>query len=161
MAFEPRQDVDTLLSDVAAALSGFRMASVVQIGGKNEGCDVKTMALKSVRDGWGIRILEERGEQARGCRLSPHAITEVVARLERELADGADMLIVNRFGRSESESYGLRRVFERAVINGVPVPTAVRSDYMAAWAEFHDGLGRTLPREGEAVIAWAKAHAAA
>ena len=154
--FEPREDVDTLLGEAAAALSGYRIAGVVQIGG-GEGCDVKAMALKSLRDGWEIRILEERGTEARGCRLSPHAITEVAGRLEAELTAGADILLVNRFGRSESEGYGLRRIFERAVIDGVPVLTAVRSDYREAWEAFHGGLGITLPRNVEAVVSWCKA----
>ena len=154
--FEPREDVDTLLAEVAAALSGYRIAGVVQIGG-GDGCDVKAMALKSLRDGWEILILEERGAEAHGCRLNPHAITEVAGRLEAELAAGADILLVNRFGRSESEGYGLRRVFERAVLDGVPVLTAVRSDYREAWDEFHGGLGITLPHDREAVLAWCKA----
>ncbi|PTW59799.1 uncharacterized protein DUF2478 [Breoghania corrubedonensis] len=161
IAFDPREDVDTLLGEAAAALSGCHIAGVVQIGGREDGCEVKAMALKSLRDGWEIRILEERGAQARGCRLSPHAITEVAGRLEAELAAGADILFVNRFGRSESEGYGLRRVFERAVLDGVPVLTAVRSDYRDAWNEFHGGLGTTLPRDREAVIAWCKAACAA
>ncbi|WP_321345073.1 DUF2478 domain-containing protein [Breoghania sp.] len=155
IVFAPGEDVDTILSEVAAENSGLRLAGVVQTGGDRDGCDVREMALKSLRDGWVIRILEDRGSQSQGCRLNPHAITEVAGRLERELEAGADLLLVNRFGRAESEGYGLRPVFERAVLDGVPVLTAVRSDYLGAWEEFHGGLGIALPREKQAVRDWA------
>ncbi len=154
IVFEPGEDVDTILSEIATEHSALRLAGVVQTGGNKDGCDVREMALKSLRDGWEIHILEDRGSQSQGCRLNPHAITEVAGRIERELEAGADLLLVNRFGRAESEGYGLRPVFERAVLDGVPVLTAVRSDYLGAWEEFHGGLGTALPRDKQAVRDW-------
>ncbi len=154
IVFEPGEDVDTILSEIAAEHTALRLSGVVQTGGNRDGCNVREMALKSLRDGWEIRILEDRGSQSQGCRLNPHAITEVAGRIEGELEAGADLLLINRFGRAESEGYGLRPVFERAVLDGVPVLTAVRSDYLGAWEEFHGGLGIALPRERQAVRDW-------
>ncbi|MGE5511170.1 MAG: DUF2478 domain-containing protein [Bacteroidota bacterium] len=39
----------------------------------------------------------------------------------------------------------------------MPVLTAVRAPYDAAWAQFHGGLGRGLPTELDAIVAWANA----
>lgn len=156
IVFKPTYPIDALLEKAVDELRARRLqlAGVIQTSGAHEGCDVANVRLRSLRDGWEIPVLQDRGPLARGCRLNPRAITEVAGRLAAELADRPDLLIVNRFGRAESEGYGLRQVLEEAVCRGIPVLVGVREDYVDAWQAFHGGMGETLPTDANAVAAW-------
>ena len=72
------------------------------------------------------------------------------------LADGLDLIVINRFGRAESQGRGLIGCFSAAIEAGVPVLTAVRAPYDEAWRLFHGGLGQELPAEMAAVTSWSK-----
>ena len=138
---------------------------------KHDGCDVtgilQTRVVKDpdskpevgvheIRDGWDLPILEYRGSYSKGCRLDPRAITEVARRLELNLDKGADLMVINRFGKSEAEGYGLRSVLERAFVEGVAVLVAVREDYKPDWDAFHGGMAADLPPDVDQVMAWCR-----
>ncbi len=76
--------------------------------------------------------------------------------LEAELETCPDLLVLNRFGRGESEGRGFRDLIARALEMGVPVLTAVRPTYGGAWAAFGGDLACDLPVEADAVLAWAE-----
>jgi hypothetical protein len=67
---------------------------------------------------------------------------------------GAELIILNKFGRAESEGAGLLSCFAEAVSAGIPVLTTVREPYTEAWHEFHDGLASDLPPIQEAIVEW-------
>lgn len=160
--FNRHDDVDALLRDAVAQLirQGKDVAGVLQggTGGADaagpDTCDIDNTVLQSIRGGWTSKILEDRGQHARGCRLNPRAIADVAGRLQGELASGAELLVINRFGRAESEGHGLRNIFELAVESGIPVLTAVREDYADDWNAFHGGMAADLPAEAGAVMRW-------
>lgn len=156
IVFKPTYPIDALLEKAVAELKarGLSLAGVIQTSGAQEGCDVANVRLRALRDGWEIPVLQDRGPLARGCRLNPHAITEVAGRLAADLADRPDLLVINRFGRAESEGYGLRQVLEEAVCRDIPVLVGVREDYVDAWEAFHGGMGKTLPTDPDAIVTW-------
>ncbi|ESR22512.1 hypothetical protein N177_4077 [Lutibaculum baratangense AMV1] len=162
IVFEAGDPINQLLLRVAEALAadGVSVAGVVQARVNDPATGRSNLVLRGLRDGWELPILEERGQQAKGCRLDSRAITDVAGRLERELAPGAGFLIVNRFGRAEAEGQGLRHLLARAASEGIPVIAGVRQDYAAAWAAFHGGLGVALPPDPERVLAWCRRAAA-
>jgi hypothetical protein len=67
-----------------------------------------------------------------------------------------ELLVLNRFGKAEAEGGGLRSAFVRAIEAGIPVVTAVRSPYIAAWSEFHERLAVDLTPDLGAVLAWCR-----
>ena len=151
-------DVDALLSDAAAALTAERLVvrGVLQSRGEVSGdCHCADMDLTSIGTGQVFRISQPLGTGSRGCRLDPGALAECSAHLEAELAAGADLLILNRFGRGESEGRGFRDLICAALARGVPVLTAVRPTYADAWAAFGGGAATDLPVHREAVCDWA------
>lgn len=159
ISFPSKFPIDELLLDVVDRLTarGLSLGGVVQVVSNRPGRHTDVVQLRDLRDGSQVRILQELGREARGCRLDPDAIAEVAGRLERTLDEGCDLLVINRFGRGESEGHGLRSVLERAVAMDLPTLAAVRSDYAEAWSAFHGGLADDLPRDREAVLAWAEA----
>ncbi|GAB1584420.1 DUF2478 domain-containing protein [Phyllobacterium phragmitis] len=150
------ESVDPVLAEIAAALRpcGLRIGGIVQEEHQDSGAARPGTRLRDLSDGMLIQISWDRGRHARGCRLDPGALAEAARRLEDTVEAGVDLLILNRFGKSESEGAGLRTIIERAMLAGVPVLTAVRNEYAAAWDDFHGGMAVWLPIDTNAVLAW-------
>lgn len=149
-------EVDATLAAVAAALrrGGHRLAGAVQSTTERPDrcrCD---MLLEDLGSGQVIAISEDRGVEARGCRLDAVALEQVVALSGAALDTGATLLIVNRFGRREAEGHGFRAVIARAVASGTPVLLAVGAEQVPAWREFTGGMDAELPLDGAAIEAW-------
>jgi nucleoside-triphosphatase THEP1 len=114
---------DAVLTSVARVLAGLgtRLAGAVQHNPSRPDrcrCD---MVLEDLATGEIIAISEDRGPEARGCRLNPAALEQLVGAAAASLERGADLLIVNRFGKREAEGRGFRAIIETAVTSGVPV----------------------------------------
>ncbi|WP_244491202.1 DUF2478 domain-containing protein [Paramesorhizobium deserti] len=156
---EGGEPLDTVLAEVAAALR----SSDLSIGGilqeEHYGFDGAhpITRLRDLSDGTLIQISQDRGRHARGCRLDPGALAEASRRLEDTIERGVDLLILNRFGKSEAEGTGLRSIIERAILAGTPVLIAVRGEYIPAWEDFHGGMATWLPPEMGAVLGWCRA----
>jgi nucleoside-triphosphatase THEP1 len=67
---------------------------------------------------------------------------------------GADLLIINRFGRQEREGKGLTYLVERALGADIPVVIAVPSHRFADWIKFADGMSVKLRCDREALDTW-------
>lgn len=148
---------DALLGAVARALQarGLRLAGAVQenLPGGTDGQGAMVLRLLPGLD---IQhISQSLGPMSQGCRLDPDGLERAVARAQAVLDAGADLLIVNKFGKQEAEGRGFRPLIAEALGRGIPVLTAVASDHAAAFDRFADGLSQTLPPDPGAVTAWA------
>jgi hypothetical protein len=134
----------------------------VKLGGaiqENTRCAADTcpvMTLIDLMSQSRFRISQDLGSQAQGCRLDARGLMEIGALLDRALDGDVELLVLNRFGKAEAEGGGLRSAFARAIESGIPVVTAVNTNYIAAWSEFHGGLAISLPPELDAVLAWCR-----
>ncbi len=151
-------DIDAFLHGIAQTLSdgGLRIRGAVQSRGAAGGaCHCADMDLTTLGSGRRFRISQPLGNGARGCRLDAGALAECSAHLEAELRGGADLLILNRFGRGESEGRGFRDLVGAAAGLEIPVLTAVRPTYAGAWAAFGSGIACDLPMRRSEVLDWA------
>lgn len=150
-------NIDTFLSDIANHLTatGLCVRGAVQTRGAVGGeCHCADMDLTTFGSNRTFRISQPLGNGSRGCRLHPGALAECSAFLEQELEQGADLLILNRFGRGEAEGRGFRDLMVRAIALDVPVLTAVRPTYAAEWAEFGADAACDLPMDLDAILHW-------
>jgi len=156
IVFRMGAPVNDLMARIRAHLSaeGVAIGGVCQDSIWDEASGQKTLVVREINDAWELPILEYRGKEARGCRLDPQAITDLSHRLDTLFETKPDLMMINRFGRAESESRGLRDVFERAAMEHVPLLVAVREDYCDAWRAFHGGMGLELPMDEAAVYGW-------
>lgn len=141
--FSTGTDMDAILAQVANGLKsqGRKVMGMVQKRGEEkEGCVCREMHLTDLSTGLSRQISEARGPEARGCHLDWQAITEIAQILEENLDQHTDFLIINRFGRSESEGRGFRDVIEKALSLDIPVIVAYRAEYANEWASFHGGM---------------------
>lgn len=151
-------DIDRVLNAVCQALSerGLRLGGLVQVAGRQQGggC-LQSVHLVDLLTQKSFNIWEERGRGAQDCRLSVNALADAEIALKEAIHQRVDLLIVNRFGRAESEGHGVRQSIERAVTEGIPVLTAVRAPYDAEWAEFHGEMATDLPCSEATILDWA------
>lgn len=100
-------------------------------------CD---MVLEEMSSGERIGISQDRGPQARGCMLDVDELLRAEALAMAALEAKPDLLIINKFGKTEAEGGGFRTLLAEAVTRGVPVLIAVPRRNLDAWRVFAAGL---------------------
>lgn len=99
-------------------------------------CDIE---LEDLTTGRRVSISEDRGPEARGCKLDMRGLEEAVGLALEAVEKGADALIINRFGKAEAEGRGFRAAIAAAVERGIPVLVAVGETNVGAWQAFAGG----------------------
>jgi hypothetical protein len=155
ISLQGRGRTDALIAEVAERLaaSGVRLAGTVQSNHERPDRKKCDMDLRVLPDGPTLRISEDRGDLARGCILDSGALEQTAFEVERRL-DGADMLIVNKFGKREAEGKGLVPVIAEALHRGLPVLVGVNGLNLAAFLAFTGAEIEGLPTSAEAVADW-------
>ncbi|MTH34469.1 DUF2478 domain-containing protein [Paracoccus limosus] len=152
---------DRLLAETAATLEarGLRLAGAVQQNldrGPGQDCD---MDLRILGEGGVIRISQNLGPDAESCRLDSGALAEAVARSEAVLAQGADLVIVNKFGKQECYGRGFRAFIATALAQGVPVLVSVPCEQLPEFHAFAQDLAE--PVAPATVLDWCRARLSA
>lgn len=148
---------DRLLAETAGLLQrqGLRLAGAVQDNldrGPDQVCD---MELRILGDGAVIRISQDLGSCAQGCRLDTGALAQAVALAEAALARGADLVIVNKFGKQESFGRGFREFIAAALAAEIPVLLSVPTEQLEAFLDFAGELAE--PVTAETALDWCRA----
>lgn len=151
-----RGDMDLLLATLAERLEArdLRVAGVVQVNvdcGPDRPCD---MDLRMLPEGGTLRISQTLGAGARGCRLDPEALETAVAATSAGLV-GADLLLINKFGKHEALGRGFRPVIGEAMAAGVPVLCGVNGANLEAFNTFTEGLAEAVTPDLDALTDWA------
>lgn len=154
---------DVLLTDVAMALEarGLRVRGVVQCNFEYDPAHRCHMDLRILGSDHLVRISQERGIHAKGCRLDTQGLAEAVFHVEAALSDGRpDLLIVNKFGKQECDGEGFRDVIGRALVEDVPVLTSCGPGHRAGLLEFAGDMATELPADLAQIVDWCVAQAA-
>lgn len=152
-----RGEGDRLLAAVAEdlAIRGVAVAGAVQHNVDYDPDRRCHMDLSVIGQDGRVRISQERGKLASGCRLDAQGLVEAVQRVEAALAgQSVGLVIVNKFGVQECEGGGFREVIGRALTAGIPVLTSVSSGHLSAFLAFADGLAEEIPPTHAAVVDW-------
>jgi Protein of unknown function (DUF2478) len=147
-------DPDRLISGFAADLrrSGHRPVGAVQLG---RSCRAENPLGVVMLPGDEVVRLALRDEtHGDGCRLDPDRLATLAVRLAAAIEDGADLVIINRFGRSEAEGKGLIDLVPQALEADIPVLIAVPEQRFGAWLRFSEGMNVRLPCRREALDRW-------
>lgn len=149
---------DLVLHDLAARLAeqGIRLAGAVQINtdtGPGCVCDMDIRILGD--DGPFVRITQALGPGSTGCRLDAGALELAVARVEKVLDSGADLVILNKFAKQEAIGKGFRDLIAEALARGIPVLTCVPGEYLAEFRAFAGDLADAVAHD--AVSDWCHA----
>jgi nucleoside-triphosphatase THEP1 len=154
--YERGTRINQILLEVVARLreEAAEIGGVLQEAERTDDGLCATLNVVDIRFGEKARITEDRGRNARGCKLDPRGLARIGPCIEDAIKADVDLLVINRFGRAESEGRGLLPYVCDAIGAGIPVLTAVREPYIAPWQAFHGGLATDLPPSAESVLAW-------
>jgi molybdate transport system ATP-binding protein len=139
--------IDDLLLVFARELAdrGVRVGGVLQVPKGENGCGPE--APRRVRD---LATGEDHPIcwTARGgpdeCGLDPGRLRLAAARVRAATASRVDLVFVSRFGKEEARGLGFLPEMSDAVLEGVPLLTAVRRSLVDRWLSWNDGLGTLL-----------------
>jgi hypothetical protein len=152
LVYDQDQDPDAVLRGLAADLKaqGFRVVGMVQAGQ----CADSSLSAVLVHSGETLLLSQDFDPNARGCRLDLGRLQDAGERVAAALEAGADLVIINRFGKRERDGKGLAFLIERALDAGIPVIIAVANQNFADWIIFAHGLGVKLSCDLDAAGDW-------
>ena len=117
-------------------------------------CDVY---LEDLSTGHLTALFENRGSEARGCRLDGAALADATLRIENSLDAEPGLLVLNKFGKSECEGEGMRGVIAGAITRDIAVVIGVPRRNLEAWRDFAGELAVELTADLAAVLRWLSA----
>jgi hypothetical protein len=152
LVYDEQQDPDAVLRDFAGDLNsrGIRAVGMVQAGQ----CADSSLSAVLVHNGETLLLAQDFDPAARGCRLDLDRLQNAGARVADALESGADLLIVNRFGKRERDGRGLAYLIERARKADIPVVIAVSSERFTDWIKFAGGMSVKLACDRSALDGW-------
>jgi Protein of unknown function (DUF2478) len=154
--FENGDDANRVMADFAAARAaqGTRLGGFVQISEDLENCGCKDTFVLDLENGARTKILQDLGAGSTGCRVDPSALVAIGQLVSQALTKSPELLIINRFGRLESEGMGLRDEIASAALSGIPTIVCVSTRYLDAWREFVADMSEEIPCTPEALVGW-------
>ena len=147
-----------LLDDLVAELrdAGVCVAGAIQDDVPRDNRTHDDMLLRELSSRRTFRISEDRGPAAAGCHLDTFALEDAAGLVEASLDSGAEILLLNKFGKREAQGRGFRGALAAAVQRDIPVLVGIGARNLDAWKEFAGPLAEALPLEREAVAAWCR-----
>jgi hypothetical protein len=127
--------------------AGLACAGFVQHDEARPGRSRCDMVLENLETGARIPISEDRGAEARGCRLDPDALVAAVEAASLGLGRHVDVLMLSKFGKSEAEGSGYRPLIAQALELGVPIIVGVPRRNIENWRRFAEDLAHEIPVE--------------
>jgi hypothetical protein len=152
LVYEKHQDPDAALRSFAADLiaHGHRVVGMVQAGQ----CADSSLSAILLHSGEKLLLAQDFDPAAQGCRLDLARLQNAGMQIADALSHGADLVVINRFGKRERDGKGLSYLIERALDADIPVVIAVGKDHFADWIKFAGGMSVKLGCERGALDAW-------
>jgi len=154
--YPPDQPPERLLAGFAAELSsrGFAVGGLAQETRQGEdGCKC-AMEVVELDTGKRLSISQALGAGSQACSLDPAALAEASGAVRRAIDARVDLLLVNKFAKSEKAGRGLSAEMLAAMAEGVPLLTAVPGVLIDDWTAFTGGRGQVLMATEEALWRW-------
>jgi hypothetical protein len=149
-------DINSLIRDVIIDLQarGHQIGGVIQEVSDDGDPSCLGLRVVDIRTRKAASITQARGRDAQGCKLDPSGLAEISHCVTDAIEAGVELVVINKFGRAESEGGGLLSGIADAVAADIPVLTTVRAPYLEAWQSFHGGLAVELAPFKDAIVAW-------
>jgi hypothetical protein len=147
---------DALFRQLAEACcaAGIATAGVLQHAAPGDGTHRCNVYLQDIAGGHLTRLFENRGSEARGCRLDSAALADAIIRIEQSLEAEPDLLLLNKFGKAECDGKGMRDLVASAMLREIPVMIGVPARNLEAWRDFAGDFAVELPADLVSVLHW-------
>jgi nucleoside-triphosphatase THEP1 len=137
---------DLLLRQTAIVLMerGHTLAGLVQHNQPRPGRSRCDMILEELASGDLVPISQDRGPHARGCVLDVGQLLDAMEKARAAITAHPDAVILNKFGKIESEGGGFRSVIAEVVEARLPLLIAVPWRNIDSWRLFAGELSRDV-----------------
>lgn len=151
-----RGTTNALLADIAARQTamGRIVTGIVQSRAPGDGAHPCDMELACLPNGPRFGIAQDLGRGSRGCRMDLNALETAAEAVSAQIARGADLLIINKFGAQESQGRGFAPVIAQALELGIPVLTVVNPINLHPFLEFAGELAVELAPDATGILTW-------
>jgi hypothetical protein len=112
------------------------------------------MEMEDLASGERFSLSQDLGSGSEACRLDPASLAHAAVAVRAALADGAQLVVINKFGAQEASGSGLRAEMGEVAMAGVPLLTAVGGRFLPEWQHFTGGGGTLLEPKLEDILAW-------
>jgi hypothetical protein len=148
--------IDDCLAEAVANLEarGFRLAGTVRVLPADPHAHACDMDVRVLPDGPSRRISQPLGMLSQGCRLDTDAVETLALAVESRIA-GADLLVVNKFGKQEAAGRGLRQAIVMAIEADIPVLIGVNGLNLPEFLGFAADQAVRIEGRPESIVAWA------
>jgi hypothetical protein len=155
VVYEAGDDPDGLLIDFADHLrrGGLRPVGVVQAG-RSCRADSPRHGVIVLPGGDTVCLVGDPGGCDAGCRLDAGRLADLAKRLAAAIEEGADLVIINRFGSSEAAGGGMIDLIVQALHADMPVLIAVPERRFLDWIRFSGGMNVRLACRRDALDRW-------
>ncbi len=133
---------------------GLRVRGLVQEVTHDGPGGARRMMLTDLAGGERFDISQKLGSGSGPNCVDPGVLAETSGVLRRALEEGADLVIVSRFGELEAAGGGFAAEMLALMGEGVPLLTAVSTRFLESWQRFTDGAGAELSPDLEALEGW-------
>jgi nucleoside-triphosphatase THEP1 len=142
---------DRSLRDLALDLMerGLRLAGLVQHNPPRPGRSRCDMVLEELASGDVVPISHDRGPHARGCALDVGQLLAAMQLVRAQIATRPDLVILNKFGKTEAEGGGFREVIAEVIEADLPLLIAVPWRNIEGWRAFVGPLSREIMLEDQ------------
>ncbi len=150
---------DALLTGMARNLmsEGLSVHGAIQVNVERGGDRLCDMDVELLHSGQCMRISQSLGAGARGCQINTGELENAVAAITAAFDHNADLLVINKFGKTEAGGGGFRNLIGEALAQGVPVLTCVNAMNLEAFEAFSAGLHVMLNPDHATITNWCKA----
>jgi drug/metabolite transporter (DMT)-like permease len=110
--------------------------------------------LRNLATGTRFSIFHDLGPGTAECHLDGVGAVAAAADVQRDIAAGCDLVVLNKFGQLEAAGDGLAGAFRAAVATHLPLLTSVSPAHDQAWRQFADRQYAILPADPAAIDLW-------
>lgn len=137
---------DHVLREIAVGLleEGYRLAGLVQINTPRPGRSRCDMMLEELASGEHLGISQDLGREARGCVLDTSQLLTAMEKVRATLVERPDLVILNKFGKTEAEGGGFRPLIADSIESGLPLLIGVPWRNIESWRLFAGPLAREV-----------------
>ncbi|MCC7464536.1 MAG: DUF2478 domain-containing protein [Gammaproteobacteria bacterium] len=156
IVYDARGVVDGPMAEFARGLRerGLKVRGLLQEQMRNGPGGARQMMLTDLESGERFNISQRLGAGSGSSCVDPGVLAAAGSALRRALVQGADLVIVSRFGELEAAGGGFAAEMLELMGEGVPLLTAVSSRYLDSWRRFTGGAGAELPADLASLDAW-------
>ena len=151
--------VDAILADAVLRVRarGIAVGGLLQRSGGLLPNGQPSLWLDDIGTGETIRLDQPRGPGAMDCILDPDALARGACLLRRATEAGHRLIVVNRFGHTETEGGGMRAEIAEAICSRAAVLIPVRFSRLSDLEGFLGGSAEVLVPSPAAIADWVEA----